>query len=155
MTGIGQETAGIGQHAQETRKITLRSQRFQMTADAFLMIVKPPCSTVLDLHGNRSVLEASDQGIDQSIVIRIEAVKDHARQRVHFSQIAHIVGKRGNEISAGDGVKAGVDAQVPQSFCIVVTTAAEMDLHGPASLCVFFTQGDEKSTAIDGFFLVT
>lgn len=70
MSGVGEEASGVGQHTDEVSKAAQVSERGHLLGHAGLVIVEPPCGTLLDLAGEL-LLEAAQDGADGSIIIWI------------------------------------------------------------------------------------
>ena len=59
MSGVGQEASGVGQHSYKSGQITQVSQGDHLILHTGLVIVEPPCGTLLDLCDSGGILEAS------------------------------------------------------------------------------------------------
>ena len=68
MSGVGQEASGVGQHSYKSGQITQVSQGDHLILHAGLVIIEPPCRTLLDL-ARELVLETADDGADGCIVM--------------------------------------------------------------------------------------
>ena len=155
MSGIGQERAGIGKHADESGQIALCCEGTQVISDALLIIIEPPGGTMLDPHGVFTVLEASDQCVDDRIVMRVETVDDHSRKDLVIFQMTHELCQRSDKIAgAADRIKTCVCTKCTELAGIVITTAAEVDLHRPASGIILCCQEQKKCTLIDSDLMI-
>ena len=92
---------------------------------------------MLDLARDLGTLECAKEGVQLGIVAGVQGVQDGLGQRILTVQLAQDLGQRLAGISDGDGVKAGVGAQLGVHGGVDVPQAGEVNLHGPAPLGVF------------------
>ena len=68
VTGVAQEAAAVGQHTHKVAQQAKACQTGHLLFHADLVVVEPPCRTVLDLARHLAVLEAAQNGADLCIV---------------------------------------------------------------------------------------
>ena len=71
MSGVGEEASGVGKHAHKTGQITKVCKGGHLLDHAGLVIIEPPCATLLDLCNSGRILEAADNSTDYLIVYRV------------------------------------------------------------------------------------
>ena len=84
MTGIGQEAAAVGQHADKAAQQAQLRELRHLTLHAIFLIVKPPAGTELHLARHPFALEVADHGTQHFVIARVQAVQDGFRQQVLF-----------------------------------------------------------------------
>ena len=136
VAGKRHEGAGIGQHADETGEQADVGKRVQLPLNAFLLIEKPPGAAKLDFAGDAAVLEIAGHGGKDVVIAGIEIVEDHLGQGVFAIELIQVgtEGRRLREVH--DGIKAEIGAEGLQGAGVDVAESAEMQLFGPAGLCV-------------------
>ena len=72
---IGQQAAGVCQHARVRPKQTLGGQGGQMTADPFLVVIEPPGGAMPDFPGDPGLGKALDQCVDDRVVGGIDGIQ--------------------------------------------------------------------------------
>ena len=76
MSCIRQEASGIGQHADETGKVSKGSKGGHLLLHTGLVVIEPPCAALLNLCNSGGILEASKDSTDGLIVVGIQAVQN-------------------------------------------------------------------------------
>lgn len=71
MPGVGQETAGVREHADKAGQIAKACQRSQLFQYPCLVIVKPPCAALLDFGGSLRILKTAQKGAESLIIIGV------------------------------------------------------------------------------------
>ena len=82
MAGIGQEAAGIGEHADEVPQHAAVGKGGELLDHASLVVVKPPGGPLLNPAQGGAVLETADDGVESFVVVGVQAVKHHPGQGV-------------------------------------------------------------------------
>ena len=130
MTGIAQERAGIGEHADEIAQQTQIGQGLHLIFHTDLVVVEPPGGAVLDLAGDLGTLETADQSAQLGIVRGIQGVEDGLGASAVLLQRTE---ELGDITAAGvlrDGIHTGIRALCLEDPLIVVTQAGVVQLHG-------------------------
>ena len=76
MSCIGQKASRIGEHSNEIAKQSKTCQRSHLIDHTLFVIVKPPCTSLLDLAGNLCSLETSEDRSDRLVIIWIQGVEN-------------------------------------------------------------------------------
>ena len=71
MSGIGKKTSGICKHSNKIPKQTKICQRCHLFCHSCLVIIKPPCWSLLNFSNCALILKASKNRSDRSIIIWI------------------------------------------------------------------------------------
>ena len=82
MAGIGEETAAVGQHANEAAQQAELRQLRHLTLHAVFLIVKPPAGTELHLARHPFALEVADHSAQHFVIARVQAVQNGFWQQV-------------------------------------------------------------------------
>lgn len=76
MSCVGQEASGICQLSHKVSEQPEIYQGCHLRDHSLLVIVEPPCTSLLDLAGSLCSLEASEDRSDRLIIIRIQGVEN-------------------------------------------------------------------------------
>ncbi len=114
MTGVAEEGAGVGQHADEVAEQSQVGQGGHLLDHAGLGVVEPPAGTVLNLTGDLGTLESAQEGAQLSVVAGIQGVQDGLGQLLLLVQLAHNLGQSLAGVGDGDAVEAGVGTQLAE-----------------------------------------
>ena len=79
MPCVGKETAGIGKHADKLPDDAEIGKTRELIEHAGLVVIEPPGGAVLDLACAAFILETADDGIDGSIVNRIQGIINYIK----------------------------------------------------------------------------
>ena len=71
MSGVGEEASGIGKHSNKSGKISEVCKRGHLVLHTGLVIIEPPCGTLLDFCNSGGILEASQDSADCLVVVWI------------------------------------------------------------------------------------
>ena len=136
MSGIRQKTSGICQHSKEISKKSQVCQRCHLFDHSSLVVVEPPCRSLLNLSCHTRILKTSKNRSDGFIVIWIQTVDNRLWKAVFLVQciekICHLCGRR----IVIDTVISGIRSKLRITGCIVVSLTSIMKLHCPVSLCI-------------------
>ena len=120
VTGVTQEGAGVGKHADEITQQAQTCQGLHLLFHANLVIVEPPGRTVLDLAGNLGALEAADECAQLGIVSRIQRVQDGLGALTGLFQSGQKLGDVATAGVLGNGIHTGVTALELEDPLVVV-----------------------------------
>lgn len=87
VTGIGQKTSGIRQHADKVAEKPEVCQRGHLLCHSGLVVIEPPGASLLDLAHRVGILETSDDGSDRRVVNGIQGVEDRPGKLVGIRQL--------------------------------------------------------------------
>ena len=137
MSCIRQKASGICQHS---HKITEKSQvgkGCHLIDHTLLVVIEPPCASLLNLSCNASILEASDDRSDCCIVVWIQAVQNRLWQLVCHIQCIEQICQLCRWCVCVNTVKSRIRSKLAETFYIIVTFASVMKLHCPSQTMVF------------------
>ena len=148
MTRIGEEGAGVRQHADEIAEDTEIGKRSHLFLHAGLGVVEPPAGALLDFTGNFISLEASDQAADQLIVRGVEGKENRLRAFAGYVERREEIGNAAAAVVLGNHVKTGVRPHLGKHAGVVVAFAGVMNLHDNAETVVFLAEMHEDRCLI-------
>ena len=143
MTGVAQEAAAVGQHANEVAQQAQACQTGHLLFHADLVVIEPPCGAVLDLARHLAVLEAAQNGADLCVVGGVQAVDDGLGALVGVVQGAQQACDLAAAGSGVDHIKAGVGSQQSVHLAVHAAQAVVVDLHGDAQTVILLAQMDQ------------
>jgi len=143
VAGVAQEAAAVGQHTDEVAQQAQICQTLHLVFHADLLVIEPPCRTVLDLARHLGALEAAQNGADLLVVGRVQAVDDGLGALVGLVQSA----QQGCDLAAAgsgvDHVKAGIRAELCILLAVDIAQAVEVQLHGDVQAVILLAQMDQ------------
>lgn len=145
MSGVRQEASGVGQHADEAGEISQVGEGNHLILHTGLVIVEPPCASLLNLGNGGGILETAEDGADGLIVVGIQAVEDGSGKLVGLNQcVQKVCHLRGRSVVV-DAVVTGVGPQFLEHQSVIVALTAIVQLHSPAPLVVFSAHEEHES----------
>ena len=154
MTGVAEERARVGQHADERAERAARGKVGELGTHTVQIVVEPPCAALLDASDLSAALKTARDGNERGVVDGIQGIEDGLGQTVVLGKG---VQQRRDVLHAGpavDGIEAGVRAERGELRLVGVTQAAEMQLHHPAEVGVLFRTRDGDARLV-GVHLLT
>ena len=143
MTGVAQEAAAVGQHANKVAQQAQVCQALHLVLHADLLVVEPPCGTMLDLARHLGALEAAQNGADLLVVSRVQAVDDGLGALVGLIQSAQQSSDLATAGCSIDHIKAGIGAELCILAAVDIAQAVVVDLHGNVQTMILLAQMDQ------------
>lgn len=120
MAGIGEEAAGVRQHAHEAAEEPQVGEGPHLGFHAVLLVQEPPAGAELDLSGDAAALEVSDHGAQDIVVLGVQVVEDGLGEGVPVVQLVQDPRQGSRHALVVDGIEAGVGAQGLEAAGVVV-----------------------------------
>ena len=133
MAGVGEETARIGEHADEPAQQAVVRQRVQLPLHRLLLVKEPPAAAKLHLAGHGTVLKVADHRGEDIVVRGIQIVEHGTRQFAGRVERVEITTERAGLGKIADGVEAGIGPEPSEQARVGAAQGAEMQLLGPAA----------------------
>ena len=133
MACVGEETAGIGQHADKPADQTQLRECLQLPFHTLPLVEMPPSAAELDLACDASVLEISGHGCQHVVVGGVEIIEYHFGKLVGALQGIHIPCKGSCLRGVADGVVSGVRSEKCVHPGIRVPDSTQVQLFGPSA----------------------
>ena len=140
MAGVGEEGAGVGEHAHEAAEHADVGQGPHLGLHAVQVVVEPPGRAELELPGGGSILEGAGAGHQLVVVGGVKGVEDGLGQGVLHGQPVQHSGQGGGRDAVADGVAAHVGPQGLEAAGVQVAQGPQVELHGEAARGVLLAQ---------------
>lgn len=152
MAGEGEETARVGEHADEAREQSGGAQGVELEFHAVLLIEEPPTGTELDFSGAGAVLESAGEGGEEVIVAWVDVVKNHAGKLIAGSEGVEVVDEAMALGAIAHRIETAIGTELRCHTRVDIAEGAKVELFGPAFLGIELA---EKNHEVVGelFFL--
>ena len=144
VTGVTEQAAGVCKHTDKIAKDTQVGKTNELVFHTDFVVIKPPSRAVLDFAGNFIALICANQGVQPSIVGRIQTVKNGFGEVALFFQGIHNTVESITALGDGNAVIAGVSAQGSKLPGVGISFATEVELHHPAKTGVLSAAVQEE-----------
>ena len=137
MSCIRQKASGICQHS---HKITEKSQvgkGCHLIDHPLLVVIEPPCASLLDLSYDTGILETSDDRSDGCIIVWIQTVQNRLWQLVCYIQCIEQICQLCRWRISVNTVKSRIRSKLAETFYVIVTFTSVMKLHCPSQTMIF------------------
>ena len=146
MARVGEETAGISEHTDETAEKSEGRQGVHLLAHTVLLIEKPPGCAILHLSRNSAIVECVGHGREHFGVLRVEVVEYGLSEFIFVGEIAEesVTGSRNRFVV--NGVETRVRAEFLEHPAVVVSVGTYVELLGPSAFAVHGRKVEQYGT---------